>query len=119
MSLLIARRSRDCSWTITVYQTDDTLYRYVASDNIRVKIGREGSVPVLDFSSSAPSVNGSTVSAANPCTVDVRAADFDRLDRGIYEMEVAVVDDSDNDKVKHAQSHILTVLDTQTGAAGV
>jgi len=119
MSLLIGRRRRDCSWTITIYQTDGTLYRYTAADNIRVKVGREGAVPTLDFSSSAASANGSTVTAANPCTVVVRAADFDLLSRGVYELEIAVVDDSNADQINHVQSHVLTVLDTQAGAVSV
>ncbi len=51
--------------------------------------------------------------------MSVRAADVATLKRGIYEMEVAIVDDSDNDKIKHIESHVVLVQDVQTGGVSV
>lgn len=108
-------RSRDCDFTVSIYLSGDNLYAYATGDVIRIKIGREGSQPLLELSSKAPTTNESSVSRANPTTVSLRAADVDTLKRGFYELEVSVVDDSDNDKIKHVQSHVVLVQDVQAG----
>ena len=112
-------RGRDCDFTVTIMESDGSAYSYVASDVIRIKVGREGSVPILDLSSKAASANSSTVSAANPCALLLRAADVDLLARGFYEFEISVVDDSDSDRIKHVQSHVVLVQETQKGSVSV
>lgn len=119
MSLLVLQRRRDSSFDITIVESGGTDYVYVANDVIRVKIGREGAAPILDLDSAAATANGSSVSAANPCTVTLRAADAELLSRGIYQLEISVVDDSDDDQIKSAQTHVVCVVDTQTGDVGL
>jgi len=119
MSIVSVRQGRDCTFTVTIYDTDGDQYTYASGDVIRIKIGRSGQTPILDLSSKVASGNGSSVSAANPCTLVLRAADVALLPNMLLEMEVLVVDDSDQDKVLHAQDHIVNVLERQSGEVSV
>lgn len=118
MAHIFLRKNRWSRYTITILQSDGTNYVYEANDVIRVKIGREGSTPLLDLSSKAASANGSTVAAANPCAVSIYPDDIALLDAGVYEMEAIVVDDTD-DQPKHVNSFPVVVIDTQTGNTGL
>lgn len=118
MSLVSLRKRRDCAITITITETDGSAYEWIASDAIRVKIGKAGKVPLLDLTSAEDTAAGSGISQANPTTVVIRAADTANFPIGVLDMEVLVVDDSDQDKVKHAEFHEVAILDTPLGGVG-
>lgn len=118
---IVHQISRDCERTYTITDADGNNVTIGAGDVVRVKIGRSGEAPILDLSSKANTVNGSSVSAANPSAVVIRAADLNRTSfhPGVYDLEVAVVDDSDDDKIKFAGHHVFVLTDTQQGSVGV
>lgn len=119
MAIRTVRKGRDCTFTVTIYETSGDEYTYASGDVIRVKIGRSGQTPILDLSSKAATANGSNITQDNPCTVVLRAADTELLPVMVLELEVVVVDDSDKDKVLHADDHIINVLDRQGGEVSV
>ena len=119
MALATVRRGRDEDFTITITESNGNNYAWAANDVIRIKIGITGETPVLDLSSKQASGNGSSVSKANPTTVELRAADTTLLRAGAMDLEVLVVDDSDNDRIKHAQTHVLAVLESMGGNTGI
>ena len=119
MGLIKAWRRRDIQFAITIVEADGDNYVWVATDVIRVKVGRKGAAPLLDLSSKAASDNGSTVSQSNPVTMQLAAADITLLPRGFYEFEISIVDDSDQDRIKHVETHVLHVIETMSGAVSI
>ena len=118
---VIHQINRVCEKTYTITDADSNNVTIGAGDVVRVKIGRAGSTPILDLDSAAASANGSTVAAANPCNVYIAATDLNRtlFTPGVYDLEVGVVDDSDNDKFKFAGHHVFVLTDTQLGDVGL
>lgn len=118
--LLTAYKKRWKCYTLTVTDADGATIPFVSGDVMRVKIGRSLSVlPILDLDSAAASSNGSSLTAANPTTMKLVANDADLFDAGTYDIEVGIVDDSDNDNFKHAITGIFQVHDTQLGDVGI
>lgn len=118
--LLTAYRGRWKCFTLTVTDANGANVVFAAGDVIRVKIGRSrGDVPVLDMDSAAASANGSTLTAANPTTFNLVPADATLFTAGSYDIEVAIVDDTDSDYIKHAITGVFVVHDTQLGDVGL
>ena len=115
---LTSYQSRSCTFTITVNDADGVAVVFVTGDVMRVKIGRNGDTPVLDFDSVAAGAGGSTVSSANPTTLVLDQDDMD-IAPGVYDIEVSIVDDSDQDRIKHAEKGVLVVHQTQAGDIGL
>ena len=114
MSIFItAYRKRTCTFQVTANDADGTATTFL-NDVMRIKIGRDGSAPLLDLDSVVASANGSTVSAANPTTVRLDQDDLD-ITPGILEFEVGIVDDQDSDAFKHVEKGSIALHPTQTG----
>ncbi len=112
-------RGRTRDFTVTVFDPNDDQVTFRTEDVMRLKVGRVGGAPILDFDSNAATSNGSSVADANPCNVRLAQGDLNLLEPGIYTIEVGIVDDSDADKFKHAQTGILSLVDTMLGDTGL
>ncbi len=115
---LNAYQNRSCSMTVTITQSDGTNVTFSSGDVFRLKIGRgDGAAPLIELDSNAATTNGSTASAANPSTVVLDQDDLNLADMppGIYEVEANIVDDSDQDRIKHADHGVLVLHKTQAG----
>ena len=117
--LLSVHRNRWHCFTLTVTDADDVNVVFASGDVFRVKIGRPGVAPILDMDSAADSANGSSLTAANPSTFNIVPADTGLFTAGTYDIEVAIVDDSDGDHIKHAITGVFVVHDTQLGDVGL
>lgn len=116
--LVTAYRGRTKDFTVTVKEADGTTSDFVTCDVMRVKIGRVGAVPILDLDSAAPSANNSNVTPSNPAFVRLDQNDL-KFTVGFYTIEVGIVDDSDYDKFKHAESGTFHLVDTMLGDVGL
>lgn len=122
MSIAItAYKNRSSRFTITVTDANgDAAPFETGQDVMRLKIGDAGSVPLLDLTNLSP---GSLLSflepRENPATLVLNQSDLDQITPGIYDMEIAIVDDSDLDKIKHADKGIFVLIDTQQGSIGL
>lgn len=115
---LTAYRKRTCTVTVTVTQSDGSAVTFASGDVMRVKIGRAGHAPILDLDSANATSNGSSVSAANPTTLRLDQDDLD-ITPGVYDIEVAIVDDSDSDAIKHGELGVFNLLDVPLGDIGL
>jgi hypothetical protein len=122
--LLTVYKNRKREYTISLYETDGTTSITLAvTDVVRLKIyRRDAATPVLDLDSAAASANGSviTVDQLGPSPVASVTATFDQadlllLEPGVYSCEVDVVDDSDGDKILHANTGVIQVMPTGGG----
>lgn len=93
------------------------------TDTVRVKIGRLDETPKLDLASSGSGTSTVTVLDQTTNTGQVRLrldqTDMASLGPGAWEIEVAVVDDSDAEKIKHAETGVLMVHPTPSGGTGI
>lgn len=133
MSFLIStHQNRTRSWTITIYESDQsTPVVLAAADVVRVKIGTNGQEPLIDLSSIEPSENGSTITftpGGSVCVLKLAQGDLrTRNDdgtytylSGAYDVEIGVVDDSENlpadeKEFKTATTGVLSIGPTQQG----
>lgn len=127
MSFLItAHRNRTRDYTIDLFEPDRTTpVLLAATDVVRVKIGRGTSIPSLDLDSVAATANGSVVAfttGTNDVTLRLAQADLLAMTAGVYDVEVAVVDDSETapaNAVKHVEWGCLSLQDTMAGDIGL
>ncbi len=108
-------RNRTADEQITFYDVDGEEIVIANGDKVRIKIGRPGELPLLDIVSGTPLAGSSQVSAANPATLRLAQDDTADLQPGHYELEASIVDHADSDFIKHAESGVLHLLDTQLG----
>lgn len=106
-------RRRTGTYDLTIANAAGAEVVIAAGDAIRLKIGRAGSVPLLDLTSDAPSANGSTLTAANPSRLYLTQTDA-TLAPGVYDLELTVVDASDA-RIKHADSGVFALHETPLG----
>lgn len=119
MSLFItAYKRRTATFEVTILDSAGNNVIIAATDVIRVKVGRNLEVPVLDLDSIAATTNGSTVSAANPTTIRFDQEDIN-FAPGVLDIEVGIVDDSDSDAFKHAEEGVFNLISTQAGDIGL
>jgi len=121
MSQITAYAGRYRRFTVTITDENGATVAFQAGDVVRVKIGRPGRAPLLDLDSVAASSNGSTVSAANPATVKIRAADLVAgvIKPGAYTFEVLLVDANDSEQPKAAINGTFHVLPSPGGDTGL
>lgn len=107
--------------SITFRDADGVAVTLNASDVVQIKIGRAGSEPVLEIASNVPASGGSTVTSANPATLTLDEddltpdySDHDSIRPGVYDIEALVVDSGDANRVKHAESGVFSLINTQT-----
>jgi len=113
-----AYKKRACNETVTIKDSAGATVVLAGTDQIRLKIGRSGETPILDLSSNAASSGGSTVARANPCAIRLDQSDLD-VSSGVYDIEIAVVDDSDSDAIKHADKGVFVLHATQLGSVSL
>ncbi len=118
-----ANRTQD--FTIALFENDGSTALVLAgTDVVRVKVGRAGDTPELDLDSVAATANGSliTIDTLNPASVTLRLGQGDTTGlKGIYDVEVLVVDDSETapaDAIKAAEYGSLSVIVSQAGDVG-
>jgi hypothetical protein len=108
------RSQRD---TVSFYDADGALVTLAAGDHVRIKIGRPGETPLLDLSSAG---SGSTCSDANPSTVTLVEGDLipANIKPGAYDIEATIVDSTDSNRTKHAETGVFVLHDTPGGNVG-
>lgn len=106
-------QQRTADEVVTFYDADGNEIAMAGSDKVRIKIGIPGRTPVLDIVSGTPTANGSTASAANPSDVHFDQSDTNTTP-GVYEIEASIVDGGTG-KIKHAESGVLQIIETQDG----
>jgi hypothetical protein len=102
-------------YDITIGEADGDDAVIAPEDNVRVKIGRGTGTPLLEVQSDAATSNGSTCSAANPTALSLEAADL-TFPAGIYDIEVAIVDASDSNRIKKAELGVFVLRESLGGA---
>lgn len=119
-------KGRSVKITVTLYQSDGTTgVALEATDVVRVKIYKRGqATPSVDIDSVGASANGSvftidSISSPANGTLTVAQGDTSNLDPGVYRCEISVVDDSDSDRIKHAESGVIYLVDTGGGDVGL
>lgn len=117
--LITLFRNRVTRETLTLTDADGAAIEFEENDVMRLKIGRAGKTPLLDLDSKAASAGGSSMTEANPSTVVFSATDTGSLKPGTYAAEVSIVDNSDSGRIKHADTGICVVLETQGGDVGL
>lgn len=114
-------KNRTVDFTVNLFENDGTTEVLLASDDVvRVKIGRGTGAPSLDLDSTGAESGGSVVSfTAGTNDVTVRfGTDTSAMDVGAYDVEVAVVDNSETapvDAIKHAEYGVLNLHPTMGG----
>ena len=125
MDAITARKNRTQDFTVTLFEADgETAVVLAATDEVRFKAyKRDGDTPILDIDSIAALSGGSvlTIDTLNPASVTLRIAqgDIDDVTLGTYRFDIGVVDDSDSDLLKHAESGILRILESGGGDIGL
>ncbi len=125
MFQIFAEANRTKDYTISIKSPDEDYVTLESSDVVRVKIGRVGTV-ALDLSETA-TANGSVVTqtengdgSATHAQVTLRLAQADTIDlKGIYSIEVNVVDDSDSDLIKAVDYGCVIFLGSLGGSIGL
>jgi hypothetical protein len=120
MSIFItAYKSRSSQESISIYanETGATLFTLDTGDKVRVKVGRLGETPILDVISGTPLAGGTSVTAENPASLTLDQDDLDDLTPGVYDIEVAVYDNSDG-RIKTAEVGIFHLMNMQGGNLG-
>jgi uncharacterized protein with beta-barrel porin domain len=113
--MVVADRRRKSVHQITIGEADGDDVVVAANDNVRIKIGRAGDLtPILEIESDAATANGSVCTAANATELTLFGADL-TAPAGIYDIEVAIVDTSDGDKIKKAERGIFVLRESMGG----
>lgn len=111
-----AERRRKSVHDITIGEADGDDVTVANNDNVRIKIGRGGDVnPLLEIQSDNPTSAGSVCTAVNPTELTLFGEDL-TFPAGIYDIEVAIVDTSDSDKIKSAEKGIFILRESMGGA---
>jgi len=113
-------KGRTRRYSFSLFESDgSTDVNIAATDNVRVKIYRgSGVTPALDIESANDTANGSGITftaGTNDFLLTIQQDDSDALNLGVYEMEVNLVDDSDSDWIKHAETGVLHVIQSGGG----
>lgn len=119
MLYITAHKGRSTRFAATLTDNNGDVAAIGSSDAIRLKIGKAGETPALDLSTAAATANGSSMTLANPTTILLAQGDMAALSPGVYDAEMAVVDDSDEDRIKHVQRGMFVLHNTQGGGTGL
>jgi len=114
MSLLTVWNNRDSTVQITVCDEGGDAIVLAANDYFRVKIGVEQNEPILDIKAGVATSNGSSFPNTNPFVLTLKRADIALLNRGIWNLEVSLFDDS-AEHFYFAQDFQLEVRGAQAG----
>lgn len=113
-----ATRRRPCCFDVTINDSDGNTITIDAGDQIRVKIGRDNSTPLLDLDSIAPSPGGSVVTRTNPSHVTISPDDLgDNIAAGVWDLQVDFWDESQGQQY-NADKGLFTLLETMLGETG-
>lgn len=123
--LIIAHENRTEQFTISIKDPDGGYVVLESTDVVRVKIHRSGTT-VLDLDNSATD-DGSSVTISNvgdgssvhaQATLRLRQGDLDGM-KGMYDMEISVVDDSDSDYIKAVETGSIEIISSPDGDIGL
>lgn len=126
MSFAIAlAKNRSTQHVVTLFEADGTTPVILASgDKVRFKMfRRDGSTPELDIDNVGALSGGSiiVVDDLDPATITLTVAqgDIDETELGTWRGEIDVVDVSDSNRIKHAESGFCFVTETGGGEIGL
>jgi len=116
-------KNRTSDDTVSLFEVDGTTsVTLAASDVVRLKVyRRDQATPVLDLDSVGSEITVDELGPSPTASVTVRVTqtDTENLDPGIYQGEISIVDDSDSDFIKHAESGIVFISGTGGGDVGL
>jgi len=113
-----AERNRKCVFEVPIGEADLDDALIASDDNVRVKIGRNGQAPLLEIQSASATDNGSICTAANPTIVTIAAGDM-TFAAGIYDMEVLIIDKSEANAPKKAETGVFVLRESFGGDVGL
>lgn len=115
MALIFAHRNRGTSKSIVIYNGSGGVVVPGSNDQIRVRIGREGtldSAPILTVSSDAPTAAGSSFTKNSPSDgthhLRLDATDLD-FAGGIYTLAVDYFDNADASEWKNVSRQVFNL----------
>jgi hypothetical protein len=123
-------RNRTRDFTVPITEADgSTPVELAEADVVRLKIGTNGTVPLLDLSSIEETVNHSSIvftPGSGTCTVRLAQADIEAIcaaapGQMAFDCELDVVDASETapvDAIKLAEIGVVFIHPTQTGEIG-
>ena len=114
--LVIAHQRRSSQESITL--TFPIGQSLGASDKVRLKVGRPGKAPQMDIVGGTPLSGGTTLTNTNPAILSIDQDDVsaESFVPGNYDLEVSVVDATDGDRIKHAETGVFVLMPTQLGS---
>jgi hypothetical protein len=115
--LIKGERRRACARSITINDCAGSAVTLDTNDKVRLKVGHSRRTPLIDLLSPTANSNGSSVTTANPTTMFLSQTDMD-LEPGIYDIEVAIIDASQSNAIKHAVSGVLAIEAVPLGNVG-
>lgn len=112
---------RRCEFDVTLVDANGSNAVLGAGDQVRVKIGRAGETPLLEFISGTPSANGSSATAANPSRIVITATDLadPPFRPGAWDLEINIIDVSLSNAILHVETGFLNLNETELGAVGL
>jgi hypothetical protein len=118
------RKKRTRAFTVTLFESDgSTAVIIAAADRVRFKIYRgDDEDPYLDILSGVAAPGGSTVTptpGTNSVAIVIRQGDVERLAPGAYDAEILLVDQSDTNAAKHAETGVIHILESGGGNIGL
>ena len=119
MTIFISHyKSRTCEYDITISDANGDAVELFSGDVVRVKIWRDTDGRLLlDLVSGTPSDEGSSLTRANPTRFKLAQGDADWT-VGAYSIEATIVDNSDDDKIRHADNGVFVLHKTPGGNIG-
>lgn len=113
--IIVGYKRRSIVKVLTLKDSTGATATLGSGDKVRVKIGRNNETPIIDMTSDSATGNGSSVTATNPSTLSIKAADLTNVSVGAYDLEVAIVDASQSNACKSVEHGSFILRDTQTG----
>jgi hypothetical protein len=115
---ITAFKQHHTRYALSILDANAALIPIDTSNVVRVKIGKDNQIPILDINSTAATANGSSVTNVNPLILVIDQDDV-TFTPGIYDMELLVMDDATGDSITHIAHGIFVLQATQLGAIAV
>ncbi len=116
-------KNRTSDDTVNLFETDGTpSITLAATDVVRFKVyRRDAATPLLDLDSNGSEITVDELGPSPGASVTLRVTQTDMasLDPGTYAGEISVVDDSDSDFIKHAETGVVFIAGTGGGDIGL
>jgi len=97
--------------SITIDFPSGTRVPITSSEYLRLKIGIEGEVPVIDLNDTQVTANGSYITKTNPMHFELNQDDAN-FPPGVYDMQIAVLDQLDANEITLVARGVFILLES-------